>query len=681
MNDVFKKWKLCFALALLALPWPASAGSVARGQHFEATLATQTQSAKPGSVLRIALIIRPDRDWHIYWKNPGETGYAPALNWTLPTAWSNQAVRHPTPRLLKLAGFASNVHDGETVLLQDIAVAKTTATGSSSRLMLDLDLLVCSDTSCVPDPLQLDLDVPVGAGLMAPGTQDLFRRAEAALPKQMRQRATFKAEQDQLMLSFPGVALAMGETAHVFSETPDVIVDAAAQKFETSGESTVATVSKGNSTIQPEMRFILRIDGPNGAVRALEYGVANAPAGFDVPGFLLAFAAALAGGFVLNLMPCVFPMISLKALTLARAGEDERQVRIDAVGYAMGAIFTVMALGGTILLLRSGGSAVGWAFQLQDPRVMGLLLLLVIAIATNMAGLFELPALQFGGGASDHGFMGSLSTGALSAIIATPCTGPFMAGALGAALVLPVPAAMAIFMGLGLGLASPFLALGFVKSCRTWIPRPGHWMVSLRHALSLPMFATALGLLWIIGRQSGVAGMIAALACAMLLSIGLWWYGLRQRAGKSGRRSALPVVSAVACMLLLAPLNLDNDAVAATGTGKTSSTEAFSAQRLAALRMSGKPVLLYFTADWCLTCKVNEATTLSNGDVLRSFKEAHVTILKGDWTRQDKSITEFLQAQGRAGVPLYLWYGPDGRVQELPQILTPDMMKKLAREI
>lgn len=681
MKDVLKKWQVLFALALLALPWPASAGSSARGQHYEATLVTQTQSAKPGSLLRIALIIRPDPNWHIYWKNPGETGYAPTLNWTLPSAWSGQQVRHPAPHLLTLAGFASNVHNGETILLQDISVAKSAGKGSSSRLKLDLDLLVCSDSSCVPDPLQLELDVPVGAGLAAPGAQAVFRRAEAALPKLMPVPAAFEADQDTLTISFPGAAMATGESARVFSEIPDIIVDAAPQKFETSDNIAVATLTKGGAAIQPGMRFVLRIESAKGTVRALEYAAEDSPAGFDVSGFLLAFGAALVGGFLLNLMPCVFPMISLKALTLARAGGNERQVKIDALGYTAGAIFTVMALGGAILLLRTGGSAVGWAFHLQDPRVMGALLLLVVAIATNMAGLFELPSLHLQGQPNDRSFLGSLSTGALSAIIATPCTGPFMAGALGAALVLPIPAAMAIFMGLGLGLASPFLALGFIKSCRTWIPKPGQWMVSMRHALSLPMFATALGLLWIIGRQSGVTGMIAALACAMLLSLGLWWYGLRQRAGKSGRRSIFPMVGALAGILLIAPLQAEENAAAAGKAHALSYMEDFDPQRLAALRQKGTPVLLYFTADWCLTCKVNEATTLNDGNVLEQLKNAKFVVMKGDWTRQDARISDFLKSQSRAGVPLYMWFDKSGQSHDLPQILSPSIINKMVKSI
>jgi thiol:disulfide interchange protein len=398
---------------------------------------------------------------------------------------------------------------------------------------------------------------------------------------------------------------------------------------------------------------------------------------FDWTDFLIALGAALLGGLLLNLMPCVFPMISLKAMSLVRTGSDDRAARIEAIGYATGAIGTIAAMGAALLMLRRGGAALGWAFQLQDPRVVTGLLLLIIAIATNMAGLFELPSMNLAGGPASSGYWGSISTGALAAFIATPCTGPFMAGALGAAMILPTPAAMAVFVGLGIGLALPFLCLGFFKPLRRWVPRPGPWMTTFRHLLSLPMFATALGLAWILGRQVGLDGLMQALAAALLLGLALWWYGLRQRAGKHGHMAAIAAFFAVIGALFWVPAGGPAKAASIAPEKDALMSEPFSETRLQALRSEGRPVFLYLTADWCLTCKVNEATSLANADVAKAFARHNVAVLRGDWTRQDPAISRYLKAQGRAGVPLYLWFRPGGEAQELPQVLSPDMLEKL----
>jgi thiol:disulfide interchange protein len=397
----------------------------------------------------------------------------------------------------------------------------------------------------------------------------------------------------------------------------------------------------------------------------------------DLAAFALTLGGAILGGLLLNIMPCVFPILSLKALSLARAGEDARHARRDALAYAAGIILVCVGLGVTLLALRSGGAALGWAFQLQDPRVITMLLLLTGAIGFNLAGLFELPMLTGGERlAGTGGAAGSFWTGALAAFVATPCTGPFMAAALGAALVLPAAAAIAIFLGLGLGLALPFLLLGFVPALRRKLPKPGAWMATLRHILSLPMFATALGLAWILGRQAGVDAMALGLALLILFIVALWWVGRRQIMGRSG--AWWPVMPA----LLIAAVAVAEMPIA-TVKGEESSTSdsiAFSEPRLQALRAEGKPIFLYFTADWCLTCKVNEKTAIDRSEVKEAFRKQGVAVMVGDWTRGDAGIGRFLARHGRSGVPFYLFYPRgDGEPQALPQILTPGLLAALAK--
>jgi thiol:disulfide interchange protein len=335
-------------------------------------------------------------------------------------------------------------------------------------------------------------------------------------------------------------------------------------------------------------------------------------------------------------------------------------------------VLICLALGGALLALRAGGSAAGWAFQLQDPRVILSLLLLITAVALNLAGLFELPALAAGDRLAGRGGVGgAFWTGALAAFVATPCTGPFMGAALGAALVLPAPVALAVFAGLGLGLALPFLLLGFVPALRRRLPKPGAWMDRFRRLMSVPMFLTALALAWILGRQSGVDGMALGLAAATLLGLALWWVGRRQ--GHS--RAWLPLVpaalAAIAALLLLPAAAAGPATASAQGVLKS---EPFTEARLAALRQEGRPVFVYFTADWCVTCKVNEKGALERAQVAEAFAKGQVAVLVGDWTRGDAAIGRFLEKHGRSGVPLYLYYEPGKPVEILPQVLTPSRL-------
>jgi thiol:disulfide interchange protein len=373
----------------------------------------------------------------------------------------------------------------------------------------------------------------------------------------------------------------------------------------------------------------------------------------------------------------VFPILSLKALSLARSGETDRQARVEALAYAAGVMLSCVLLAILLLALRAGGTAAGWGFQLQDPRMVMLLLLLVTAISLNLAGLFELGAIGIGEAMTrGSGALPAFWTGVLAALIATPCSGPFMAGAIGTALLLPPVAAIATFAGLGLGLALPFLLIGFVPAVRRLLPKPGAWMNMLRRILSVPMFVTALGLAWILGRQAGVDRMVIGLGAALLLGLALWWVGARQA---KGRRfswvPALPVVAAAALLTLLTPAG---SSAAPSNQVVPAGAEPFSEARLEALTAQHKPVFVYFTADWCLTCKVNEKAAIERQAVGDAFAAGGVTVMMGDWTNGDPAIGRFLEAQNRSGVPLYLFYHRDGRVETLPQLLTPDLLIGLA---
>ena len=536
---------------------------------------------------------------------------------------------------------------------------------------MKLDYLVCTTELCVPETQTLSTVLTIGDGAGDAATRARFDAWRRALPRPLGSEATWQRVGDRFRLSvpFPRDA-ALG--AAWFYPVAGGATDYAAQQSVTRDGDRVVIETKSAAT--PEGGAIAGVlatgDGVGLSLTARPGTVAAVRTGLDWSAAALAFAGAVLGGLLLNVMPCVFPILSLKALGLARSGEGERAARAEALAYTAGVMLVCVALGAVLLALRAAGSSAGWAFQLQDPRVIGVLLLLVSAIAFNLAGLFELPVPGFAG---KGGATGAFMTGALAAFVATPCSGPFMAGAIGAALVLPAAAALTVFAGLGLGIALPFLLIGFVPGLRRRMPKPGAWMARLRRVLAVPMFLTALALAWVLGRQAGIDGMTIGLAATLLLALGLWIGGRRQAAGRrAGWAIALAAVPALAATLLLHP------AAVRAEPGGVPGAEPFGAARLAALRAEGRPVFAYFTADWCLTCKVNEKAAIETATVADAFAKGKVAVLVGDWTDGDPALGRFIEAHNRAGVPLYLWY-PKGAAtpRVLPQVLTPAMLASL----
>ena len=659
------------ASILVLLSAPSAAFAQAPGErHIATRLIAETDSPAAGSVVTLAIDMVPEAGWHGYWKNPGDSGMEPSVAWTLPPGAAAGPLEYPVPDRLIVAGLMNYVYEGPYALLLKLEVPEGLAPGTPLPVRGKFDYLVCTKEVCVPESADLALDLKVGAPGSAPTRRAAFDRLREALPKPLSSDAKFAWKEGRFRLAIPLPASVAGEDAYFFPLTDGALAYAAEQQVSRNGDALIIETEAGYQ--QPaSVEGMLRLADGSGLSLTAQPGPVPAAGGGGgaqqgLWAILAALAGAVVGGLLLNVMPCVFPILSLKALSLAKAGGDEAGARKEALAYTGGAVAICLALGGAVLALRAGGASAGWAFQLQDPRVILLLLLLMTAIALNLAGLFELPSIGIGGRlASGGGASGAFWTGALAAFVATPCTGPFMAAALGTALLLPLPAALAVFAGLGLGLALPFLILGFVPAARRRLPKPGPWMARFRRILSVPMFLTALGLAWILGRQSGVDGMAIGLAAALLFGLTLWWVGGRQGDGRGWLRLA-PAAAAVAAGLLLVP---------AAGTGGQATAaplaaEPFSEERLTALRGEGRPVFAYFTADWCITCKVNEKTVLAREEVSRAFAEDKVAVLVGDWTAGDAAIGRFLEAQGRSGVPLYIYYAPGKAPEILPQLLT-----------
>ena len=657
-----------------------AAPALAAPSHIRPELIAEGPALSGGEVT-LAILMRTEAGWHGYWQNPGDAGQGMTVNWNLPQGLSAGAIEYPVPQTLLLSGLMNHVYEHDYAVLVRLKVPSGLAAGTRLPISAKAEWLACTDKICVPESGDLSAELVVGA----PGQSDpRFDQWRQALPAPLGAKASFALNDKMLRLAVPLPASVQLEGPHLFLVNQGVIDYAAPQRFYRLADTLI--IEADRAKILPEganaVSAVLRLNKTGDGV-SLEAAPGNVPTGgaplspdgpaVSLPWLLL---SALLGGLLLNVMPCVFPILSLKALSLARAGESEAQARAEGWAYTAGVVLACLALGALLLVLRAAGEQVGWAFQLQEPLVVAGLTLLAVAITANLVGLFELtlPGLSAAGSPQ-----GAFATGLLAAFAATPCTGPFMAAAMGAALLLPAWQAMALFGALGLGLAMPFLAIAEIPALRRMLPRPGAWMNKFRLAMALPMGLTAAALIWLASRLAGngfafALGLIGFILIAVLIVL-----GRRQRHGLAGG----PMV-ALALAGLLAAATLGLPAMVRSplpGEADMLGAQPFSEAALAKARASGRPVFVYFTADWCLTCKVNEKVALEHADTRYNFKRAGVVVLRGDWTRRDPAITRFLTVQGAAGVPLYLWYAPgSGQAQQLPQILTPALLGDLVRQ-
>lgn len=660
---------------LLALP---VAAQQAGQDNLTVELVAETDMPAPGSEVTLAFVATPDPGWHGYWKNPGDAGLDTRLDWKLPQGVTAGELRYPVPTRLMISGIMNYVYKGPYAQLATLKIPAGLAPGSALPIAVRADYLVCTDEVCVPETENLTINLTVGDGAISTERRARFDQWRRAFPKPLGSEGKFAVANGTLRIAIPYPAgAALGADAYFFPVTTEALIYSAPQKLTRDGDTVVVEVKAGPKT-PAKLDGVLAVGTGQGFSLTAEPGAVAAAAqtgAIDWSAALVALGGALLGGLILNIMPCVFPILSLKALSLAKSGTSEGHARAEALAYTAGVVLVVLALGGAMLGLRAAGASVGWAFQLTDARVILFLLLLVLGIALNLAGLFELMTPRFAGRLASGGSGGAFMTGALAAIIATPCTGPFMGAALGAALVLPWYVAVLIFLGLGLGLALPFLLLGFVPALRRMLPKPGAWMDTFRKILSVPMFLTAIALAWVLGGLKGVNGMAIGLIVALALGVVLWALGRRQTRG-AGNGVAWIAALLVTVAGIWAVAVIEKPAQA--GQAAAAGAEPFSEARLAALRAEGRPVFAYFTADWCVTCKVNEKTAIETDAVRDAFKDADVAVLVGDWTDGDPALGRFIERHNRAGVPLYLWYSQgSGEPKVLPQVLTQGMLTAL----
>jgi DsbC/DsbD-like thiol-disulfide interchange protein/cytochrome c biogenesis protein CcdA len=633
-----------------------------------------------GGEWMLALRFAPkSEEWHGYWSNPGDAGQGMRLRLDLPDGWELGEPIYPVPQRLTISGLMNHIYEGTYVVLVPVKVGPDADVIDPGPITGHVEYLACTDQICVPQDAVLE---------ERRGGDFARWRAEAA--PLLDARARFAVAGQGLQVAIPLPASVGLADPHVFIANERLVDYAAPQTFRRVGDVLIAEIPL-DARRAGEAAMVSGILGfGNGAGVRFEAAPGDVPTGGELiagpqaaatPPLWTLILGALAGGLLLNIMPCVFPILSLKALSLARAGESEGAkeggARAEGLAYTAGVVLACVGLGALLLALRAAGEQVGWAFQLQEPGVVVALLVLAAAITANFARLFELPSLSVSMAGER---IGAFATGLLAAFVATPCTGPFMAAALGAALLLPTAQALLLFALLGLGLALPFLLLGFVPALRRMLPRPGAWMERFRRFMAIPMGLTALALVWLTVQLGGRSFGLVALVLVIGVLMALWIVGRLQRSGKI----AWPAFALVAApFLAFAAIALPSvhQAKKAEQAASIHNPQAFSAQALAAARASGQPVFLWFTADWCVTCKVNESVAIERESVRDAFTSAGVVTMMGDWTVRDEAITAFLTEQGAAGVPLYLWYAPGAsNPEQLPQVLTPDLLTGQTRQ-
>ena len=667
--------------------------------HVQLELVPAAASIAPGETLYVALHEKIRPGWHTYWRNPGDAGEAPKLGWTLPAGWKTGEIVWPQPKRLPVGPLMDYGYEGEVWLPIPLTAPRTAAVGKPANLKAAVSILVCQNV-CVPEDATLQLSLPVSAQ-PASASNAAISAALASAPQGPPLSAAMSYRGGVIRLAVAAKSL-HGPTVrdvYFYPFSSSTIDQPKPQTVERGPGGLTLTLQPGfafkNGPAPTSLDGLLEVDGrpfevhaQPGPLPAAASGLGPLSAAGDggfaggqgIMGLALAAGAAFLGGVVLNLMPCVFPILSMKALALASHANQARHSRAHGLAFLAGVLATFVALAALLIAAKSAGAAVGWGFQLQSPGVVATLGLVMLLIGLNLSGLYEagLSLQNAAGRAGGSGLAGSALTGALAVVVAAPCTAPFMAGAIAYALTQPEAEALVVFAALGLGFAAPFTLIAMAPGLLGRLPRPGPWMEGLKKTLAFPMYGAAAWLLYVLTLQAGTTAMAALLAAAVALAMAAWLYGAGQRARISGRRplaawgfGALAAAIAVAC----AVGGVQAGAAPAPGASAASSDglpeEPYSADRLAALQAEGRPVFVDFTAAWCITCQVNEKTSLTSREVLDDFTRTHAVYLKADWTRRDAGIAQALQAHGRAGVPLYLVYGKGGGDPEtLPQILT-----------
>ena len=661
---------LTMLLAVLSGAAPAAAmqSAPASSPHDTVSLVSDTDAVTPGQPFRVGLFFHLAPGWHTYWQNPGDAGQPPELTLTLPHGVTAGPIAWPTPQRVAEGPVMTYAYTGDVLLPVTVTPA---ASAGPVAMHAHATWLVCKQI-CVPEEASFTLNLP--SGTAAPSAQAaLFAAHDRAVPR-ASPWSTRIASDGTLSVQGPELSAATVAAAWFIPNRSGEIQDDAPQVLSVhdGGFDLALTLAKGfdrGAGLSGILSVRDRAGLQTSAAVTAAPGPLSAPA---MPPLHQVLVFAFLGGLILNLMPCVFPVLAMKAVALAK-GAARGKAHAHALSYTAGVLVTFAALGGALLVARAAGAAAGWGFQFASPAFVAAMAWLLFGVGLNLSGVFQVGSTLAGAGsglASRDGHAGSFFTGLLAVLVATPCTAPFMGVAIAAGLAAPPPVTMLVFLVMGLGLAAPYVALAAVPGLARLAPKPGRWMDVLKQALAFPMYGAAAWLLWVVSQEAGSEGVLGTAAGFVLLGFAGWVLGVSQygpsrnrRLGQSAAVAALLAALAVLSGIAVAPVA----PAAASGLG---TAEAYTPARLAALRSEGRPVFVNMTAAWCVTCLVNERVAIATTAVQRAFAAHHVAYLKGDWTRQDPRISAYLRANGRDGVPLYVYYPPHGAPQVLPQILT-----------
>ena len=682
-----------FALLALAAQ-PAAAQSLPRfgapERHVDAELLAATDAIVPGKPLVVGLKLKHEHEWHTYWQVPGDSGLPTRIEWQLPAGFVAGPIEWPHPKRLPAGPLVNYGYEGETLLLTTVQVPADLPVGRSITLTGKAEWLECKDV-CIPGGSDIALTLPVNPAAGPSGSAALFESARAKVPQTvagLSGQGTIENNRIKISLALPAgrtvdrLEFFPLEDGRVEPAAPQVLKreGTAVELYLTAAQPVKADAkaikgvlvanagpASGGWAATVDMPLMAGTVAPAPAAAA----TTNASASMSL---LAALSAALLGGLILNLMPCVFPVLSLKLIGLAQHRTHSGPMAAHGIAFAAGVVLSFVLLAGLLIALQKAGSALGWGFQLQTPWVVASLTVLFFLIGLNLLGVYE---FTFGSGVANtraadsltakSDWRGSFGTGVLAVIVASPCTAPFMSAALGYAITQPAAIALSVFAALGVGMALPYLLLTLFPALLAKLPRPGRWMELFKQFMAFPMFATCVWLLWVLAQQVDANGVALALGVLVAIGFSVWAFGLSQRGSYVFRWVAL--AGAVLAALTFAPLATSEQTATARSTGGASWVE-YSPEKLAQLTSEGKPVFVDFTAAWCVTCQVNKRVALNTDKVVSRFAAEGIIRMKADWTNRDERITKALAEFGRNGVPLYVLYDTSGHPTVLPEILT-----------
>ncbi len=677
-------WVRCFSFILL-LASPLWAGSVAKTPQLTVHLLAEPTPIVSAQTVTLALRFQPVPGWHIYWQNPGDSGLPPSVSWKLPAGWTAGPLQFPFPEKILAPPLVSYGYEQETLLLTTFTLPDYEKVPASFPIEVDVEWLVCKET-CLPGQAHLSLTL-ISQPKANVDLQRLFHDVRRDLPASLPHISTSAKIDGSTLQLIVEPQTQVGSLS--FFPEGDFLDEFQASKTETlrSGKLLLSLPLKEKAPLPPSLQGVLVAENPWDASghRALQISVPvgnlhqNQNTARSLPSLPNLLLFAFLGGLILNVMPCVFPILSLKALHLLQiSSESPASARREGLAFSLGVLLSLLSLAGLLVILRASGQSLGWGFQLQSPPVVWLLLALLLALSLNLLGVFEFQSLlgNLATKKPNQGWTGAFASGLLAVAVASPCTAPFMGVALAAALTLSPHTTLLIFTFLALGFALPVLLLSFSPNLLSFLPKPGSWMNTFKKVLSIPMLAAVLWLAWVAYRLSGSSAVLPALLGTIALSFGLLLYGRSQHSfppSPSLRRGGF---SLILLALFLPAFILKTAPTSSLHSSPTDHTP-WSEEEVTRQLALGRTVFIDFTAAWCLTCQVNQRLTLSHRDVQAAFRQKNVAFLLADWTRRDPAITAALQKYGREGVPAYVLLRPDGSApQLLPEILTPSIVLK-----